>query len=68
MAVQSCAYDRCQCKLEEGADLRKEGKAFCDEYCAGSLNPQAFDSAEFNSGAFDTTSGSRCKCGHAGCR
>jgi hypothetical protein len=67
MAVQSCAYDRCTCKFQEGNGLEREGRLFCDDYCVGSLNPENFDSAAFDSGAFDTTSGSRCHCGHPGC-
>ena len=54
MAVQSCAYDRCTCKFQEGNGLEREGRLFCDDYCVGSLNPENFDSAAFDSGAFDT--------------
>jgi hypothetical protein len=44
-----------------------EAKRTSNDYCAGWLNPQAADSNEFDSGAFDTRGGSRCKSGHPAC-
>ena len=51
MAEESCAHPDCDCALEPGAGVSKEGKNYCSEFCASSEGASLED----------------CECGHSDC-
>ena len=52
MAEQNCAHDECDCLVEDGKGIDKEGETFCSNFCAT---------------AGPAGSVEECKCGHADC-
>lgn len=52
MAEQNCAHDECDCLVEDGKGINKEGETFCSNFCAT---------------AGPAGSVEECKCGHADC-
>jgi len=51
MAQDNCAHGNCECEVEAGAGVSKDGKNYCSEFCAGSEGASLED----------------CECGHADC-
>jgi hypothetical protein len=51
MPEESCAHPDCDCALEAGAGVSKEGKTYCSEFCAASEGASLED----------------CECGHSDC-
>ncbi|HSK29409.1 MAG TPA: metallothionein [Candidatus Limnocylindria bacterium] len=51
MADQKCAHSGCNCILEPGKGVSKDGKSYCTDHCA-------------NGG---TVGSGKCQCGHPGC-
>jgi hypothetical protein len=51
MAEDLCAHPECNCEVEEGATVTKDGKQYCSEFCATSEGASLGD----------------CECGHPDC-
>ena len=51
MADQNCAHEACDCEVEEGKGVTKDGELFCSNHCA-------------NTG---TSAADSCECGHEDC-
>ena len=51
MADQNCAHSACDCEVEEGKGVSKDGGLFCSNQCANA-SPSNSDS---------------CDCGHEDC-
>jgi Prokaryotic metallothionein len=51
MADESCAHPDCDCEIEAGAGVSKDGKNYCSEFCAASEGASIED----------------CECGHSDC-
>ena len=52
MAEMNCAHDDCDCMVQDGKGVDKEGETFCSTFCAN-VGPAG--------------SADECKCGHAEC-
>jgi hypothetical protein len=51
MAKENCAHPDCDCEVEAGAGVSKDGKIYCGEFCASSEGASLED----------------CECGHSDC-
>jgi hypothetical protein len=51
MAEEICANEDCECELDFGEAVTKDGKKYCSEFCASSEGASLED----------------CECGHSDC-
>ena len=53
MADQNCAHSGCNCKIDQGHGVSRQGQVYCSEHCAN---------------ASGTSTSGKCQCGHPNCR
>ena len=51
MAQEQCAHPDCDCEVEAGSGVEKNGELYCGEFCAASEGASIED----------------CECGHSDC-
>lgn len=53
MADINCAHEECECNIQDGKGVQKDGETYCSSYC---------------SQAGQSKNSDECKCGHQDCQ